>query len=177
MNPGHQTLEPLHCPLSAPDWPQTPKAPSRGSQAASRTLQQDRKQLGKFSLQLLPFHLAGLGIWRESPFIEEVYAFNSLSLSKPVVQQDLGAVNNSVWLRDFHCFAAAGSVPTGPTLASAPPYWGTPFLWPFVLSPHSTASLCSPSSKPPGTNFNLSGGTEAQRGEGCCPRPHSRQET
>lgn len=71
----------------------------------------------------------GLGIWRRDPFNEEVYAFNSLSLSKPVIQQDLGAVNNSVWLRDFHCSVAAGSVPTGPTPGSthpagAPPSWG-----------------------------------------------------
>lgn len=67
------------------------------------------------------------------PFIEEVYAFNSLSLSKPAVQQDLGAVNNSVWLRDFHCSAAAGLGPQARSGLSRT-LLGSPSPGPFVLS-------------------------------------------
>lgn len=49
-------------------------------------------------------------------FMEEVHASNSLSSSKLAApaQKDLGAVNNSVWLRDFH-FAGPGLLlPQGP---------------------------------------------------------------
>lgn len=81
-----------------------------------------------------------------------------------MVQQDLGAVNNSVWLRDFHCSAAAGSGPTGPTLASAPALPGHPLLGPFVLSPHPAALPCSPYWEPLGVNFGLGGGTGPERG-------------
>lgn len=84
-------------------------------QAASSTLQQSHKLLETFP-SLRPSAFSSGRAWdlaREAPFIEEVYAFNSLSLSKPVVQQDLRAVNNAVWLRDFHCSVAAGSGPTG----------------------------------------------------------------
>ena len=48
-------------------------------------------------------------------FMEEVHASNSLSSSKLAApaQKDLGAVNNSVWLRDFH-FAGPGlPIPQG----------------------------------------------------------------
>lgn len=96
-----------------------------------RTLRQDHKQLGEVPLPPAAAFSSGWasGSGERSPFIEEVYAFNSLSLSKPVVQQDFRAVNNSVWLRDFHGCAAAGSGPTGPVLASTPRPAGAPPLW------------------------------------------------
>ena len=92
---------------------------------------QDHKQLGEVPLPPAAAFSSGWasGSGKRSPFIEEVYAFNSLSLSKPVVQQDFRAVNNSVWLRDFHGCAAAGVGPTGPVLASTPRPAGTPPPW------------------------------------------------
>lgn len=118
-------------------------------QAASTTLQQAHKLLETFpSLQPTVFSSGrARDLAREAPFIEEVYAFNSLSLSKPVVQQDLGAVNNAVWLRDFHCSAAAGSGPTGlrwplPHPVGVPPPWGLclevlSLLFLPILPPHA----------------------------------------
>lgn len=49
-------------------------------------------------------------------FMEEVHASNSLSSSKLAApaQKDLGAVNNSVWLRDFHFAGPCLPVPQGP---------------------------------------------------------------
>lgn len=108
-----------HVPFSFRPYEAAPDPDSTGvtglGQAASATLQQAHKLLETFpSLRPSAFSSGqARDLAREAPFIEEVYAFNSLSLSKPVVQQDLGAVNNAVWLRDFHCSVAAGSGPTG----------------------------------------------------------------
>lgn len=77
------------------------------------------------------FHLANSAParWRQRArgiFMEEVHASNSLSSSKLATpaQKDLGAVNNSVWLRDFH-FAGPGSLlPQGPARGCLPhPLW------------------------------------------------------
>lgn len=56
-------------------------------------------------------------------FMEEVHASNSLSsfkLAAPA-QKDLGAVNNSVWLRDFHFAGPCSPIPQGSALLIAPP--------------------------------------------------------
>lgn len=55
-------------------------------------------------------------------FMEEVHASNSLSsfkLAAPA-QKDLGAVNNSVWLRDFHFAGPCSPIPQGSALRVAP---------------------------------------------------------
>lgn len=148
MNSGLLTLQPLHCPLSAPDGPRTPSTQQvEGRRLASEPSGRALNNWGSPPpSSCCLFIWLGLGIWQRGPFNEEVYAFNSLSLPKPVIQQDLGAVNNSVWLRDFHCSAAAGSVPTGPTLGSthparAPPSWGplsaAPILGLLSIPPYS----------------------------------------
>lgn len=120
-------------------------------QAASITLQQAHKLLETFpSLRPTAFSSGrAQDLAREAPFIEEVYAFNSLSLSKPVVQQDLGAVNNAVWLRDFHCSAAAGSGPTG----LCPALLGCPLPEAFVFKPYPYCFSPSSHPTPPGMNF------------------------
>lgn len=66
------------------------------------------------------FHLANSSAarWRRRArgiFMEEVHASNSLSSSKLAApaQKDLGAVNNSVWLRDFHFSGPGWLLPQG----------------------------------------------------------------
>lgn len=55
-------------------------------------------------------------------FMGEVHASNSLSsfkLAAPA-QKDLGAVNNSAWLRDFHFAGPCSPIPQGPAGAAWP---------------------------------------------------------
>lgn len=61
-------------------------------------------------VQRRPAHGSARGI-----FMEEVHASNSLSSSKLAApaQKDLGAVNNSVWLRDFHFAGPCSPIPQG----------------------------------------------------------------
>lgn len=71
------------------------------------------------------FHLANAAQARSQQrtrgiFMGEVHASNSLSsfkLAAPA-QKDLGAVNNSAWLRDFHFAGPCSPIPQGPAGAA-----------------------------------------------------------
>lgn len=83
--------------------------------------------------------------------MEEVHASNSLSSSKLAApaQKDLGAVNNSVWLRDFHFSGPGLPLPQGPArgwLLAAPPCSSplAPQLLPGSPSPILPASPSAP---------------------------------
>lgn len=121
-----------------------------------------------YSLLRWVFHLANTAQARsrqrtQGIFMEEVHASNSLSSSKLAApaQKDLGAVNNSVWLRDFHFAGPRSPIPQGPVGAGClllpsrcsarfpAPFRRAAEMLPARVSPHRPPAPSSPFSASP----------------------------
>lgn len=108
-------------------WPRQGLLVQRGIPSHAGRSVQPQGAGRSYSLLHWVFHLANTAQARsrqrtQGIFMEEVHASNSLSSSKLAApaQKDLGAVNNSVWLRDFHFAGPCSPLPQGPARGRLP---------------------------------------------------------